>query len=571
MLDKKHAALPQDEKDPNTYSLGQLGQHNVVIACLGSGTTGANSAAIAAANMLRSFPNIRFGLMVGIGGGVPSEPNDDPRKDIRLGDVVVCNPGTKYGGVVQYDFGKTIESGKFIYTSSLNKPPTILLNGVLTLRAQHLEKGSAIPQYISKMLALHPIMKQDFQYQGSQHDRLFEADYDHKDSRESCRNCDETRLLHREPRVTNDPVTHYGLIASANQVMRHGATRERLRREHGMLCFEMEAAGLMDNFPCLVVRGICDYSDTHKNKRWQGYAAATAAAYAKELLETISVAQVTSTKEAIEVTQLSQQHSEILDWLTKADYGAMHADSLKKWQPGTGKWFLQHQLFAAWRNGDIRTLFCPGIPGAGKTTIASAVIEYVRPAQHDKESGVAFLYCNYGRKNEQTTEALLAILLRQLAEYHPSIPNSVKLLHASHMREKTRPSLQNLYDTLCDVAKSYKRLFLVVDALDECLDDTRRAVLLQLRNLQKTTGFLLMVTSRYLDTLEQEFKGDAQIKIQADAGDVDSYLEGQRATLPECLKADSALWQTVKDCIIGAVDGMCVSTPTSPIGPIFNL
>jgi nucleoside phosphorylase len=97
MLDKKHAALPQDEKDPNTYSLGQLGQHNVVIACLGSGTTGTNSAAIAAANMLRSFPNIRFGLMVGIGGGVPSEPNDDPRKDIRLGDVVVCNPGTKYG------------------------------------------------------------------------------------------------------------------------------------------------------------------------------------------------------------------------------------------------------------------------------------------------------------------------------------------------------------------------------------------------------------------------------------------------------------------------------------------
>jgi hypothetical protein len=210
------------------------------------------------------------------------------------------------GGVVQYDFGKTIESGEFIHTSSLNKPPTILLTGVSMLRAQHLENGSVIPQYISRMLASRPIMKQDFQYQGPEHDRLFEADYDHKDSRGSCRNCDETRLLYREPRATNDPVIHYGLIASANQVMRHGATRERLRQEHGMLCFEMEAAGLMDNFPCLVVRGICDYSDTHKNKRWQGYAAATAAAYAKELLETISVAQVTSTKEAVEVMQFSQ-------------------------------------------------------------------------------------------------------------------------------------------------------------------------------------------------------------------------------------------------------------------------
>jgi hypothetical protein len=97
MLDKKHASLPQDEKDSNTYSLGQIGQHNVVLACLGSGATGTNPAATAAANMLRSFPKIRFGLMVGIGGGVPSEPNDDPRKDIRLGDVVVSNPGTKYG------------------------------------------------------------------------------------------------------------------------------------------------------------------------------------------------------------------------------------------------------------------------------------------------------------------------------------------------------------------------------------------------------------------------------------------------------------------------------------------
>ena len=55
----------------------------------------------------------------------------------------------------------------------------------------------------------------------------------------------------------------------------------------GVLCVEMEAAGLMDDFPCLVIRGICDYADSHKNKRWQPYAAATAAAYAKELLSTI--------------------------------------------------------------------------------------------------------------------------------------------------------------------------------------------------------------------------------------------------------------------------------------------
>jgi hypothetical protein len=172
------------------------------------------------------------------------------------------------------------------------------MTGVSRLQAQHERKGSAVGQYVSKMLTSNPRMVRRFRYQGSEHDQLFEADYDHVDSGKGCENCDKERLLARESRDTNDPVIHYGLIGSANQVMRHGATREKLRQEKGILCFEMEAAGLMDNFPCLVIRGICDYSDTHKNKRWQPYAAATAAAYAKELLEIIPAMQVRSTEEA---------------------------------------------------------------------------------------------------------------------------------------------------------------------------------------------------------------------------------------------------------------------------------
>jgi nucleoside phosphorylase len=79
--------------------------------------------------------------------------------------------------------------------------------------------------------------------------------------------------------------------------MKHGDTRDRLPQKDGILCFEMEAAGLMDNFPCLVIRGICDYADSHKNKQWQEYAAATAAAYAKELLSVIPANQVAKTSE----------------------------------------------------------------------------------------------------------------------------------------------------------------------------------------------------------------------------------------------------------------------------------
>jgi hypothetical protein len=132
----------------------------------------------------------------------------------------------------------------------------------------------------------------NFVYQGAQHDRLFEADYDHTGPTASCEQCDAARLLNRRVRSLDQPHIYYGLIASGNQVMKHGVTRDRLSREFGILCFETEAAGLMDNFPCLVIRGICDYADSHQSKRWQKYAAALAAAYGKELLYVVPKAQV---------------------------------------------------------------------------------------------------------------------------------------------------------------------------------------------------------------------------------------------------------------------------------------
>ena len=97
MLDEEHPDLLQAENDTNAYTLGRIGCHNVVLACLPSGTTGICAAATAAKDLLRSFPKVRFGLMVGVGGGAPSNPSDDPCKDIRLGDVVVSNPEGNFG------------------------------------------------------------------------------------------------------------------------------------------------------------------------------------------------------------------------------------------------------------------------------------------------------------------------------------------------------------------------------------------------------------------------------------------------------------------------------------------
>jgi nucleoside phosphorylase len=215
--------------------------------------------------------------MVGIGGGVPSEEHD-----IRLGDVVVSKPGKQDGGLIQYDFGRTVAEGRFVCNGSLNAPPPLLLNAVNALQARHNLRGHRLAQYLSIMDT--PRLRPKYSYQGVENDILFRAEYEHPSDDATCDQCDMSQLVPRAARCGIEPVVHHGTIASGNQVMRHGGSRERLRRELHILCFEMEAAGLVNNFPCLVIRGICDYADSHKNKRWQEYAAATAAAYAKELL-----------------------------------------------------------------------------------------------------------------------------------------------------------------------------------------------------------------------------------------------------------------------------------------------
>lgn len=305
MLDEKHA--PPKHKHPtddNIYTLGSIreqggGDHNVVIASLPAGRYGVTPAAMAAAHMLSSFPAIKFGLMVGIGGGIPDVDGDGER-DIRLGDVVVSQPSGSYGGVRQYDLGKATVDG-FVETGTLNCPPRVLLNGVSALQGKHEIMESDIPRFLESMRHKYPLMTRPRQgpgyvYQGAENDRLFQADYRHEGGND-CRGCNPEKQIDREERYNHDPYVFYGTIASGNKVIKDPRKRELLRSA-GCLCVETEAAGLMNDFPCLVIRGICDYCDSHKNDKWQKYAAATAAAYAKELLNNMDVTDVRTTPEA---------------------------------------------------------------------------------------------------------------------------------------------------------------------------------------------------------------------------------------------------------------------------------
>lgn len=286
MLDEVHEELPLNLTDSNTYTLGRIGEHNVVIACLPAGQMGTISAAAVAIEMKCKFTSIRFGLMVGIGGGVPSE-----NSDIRLGDVVISQPHMQHGGVVQYDSGKTRAEG-FTRTGALNSPPQVLLTVLSKFRANEIRGKVKLSERLSTISHLP-----GFPYQGAKSDHLYKATYDHIGG-STCEQCDKKELIQRDTRKS-DVEIHYGTIASGNQAIEHAKIRDQLSFElGGVLCFEMEAAGLMNNFPCLVIRGICDYADSHKNETWQGYAAATAAACAKELLVILPGRQVISTRPA---------------------------------------------------------------------------------------------------------------------------------------------------------------------------------------------------------------------------------------------------------------------------------
>jgi nucleoside phosphorylase len=292
MLDAEHEDPTPNTNDSNIYTLGCIGGHNVVVACLPAGQLGTNSAAVVAMQMKTTFPAIRFGLMVGVGGGVPGK-----EADIRLGDIVVSQPGNGHGGVVQYDFGKSTPS-RFQRTGFLNTPPPILLTAITKLRSNQDRGRNSLSPHLSKLSNLPKFSRDQ-----AGNDVLFEAKYNHG-GEDSYALCAATRKVQRKERTNNTPMIHYGTIASGNQVMRDGVLRDKISSElGGVLCFEMEAAGLMNNFPCLVIRGICDYADSHKNKRWQPYAAGTAAAYAKELLRVIPAADVVNAKTVDEVTR----------------------------------------------------------------------------------------------------------------------------------------------------------------------------------------------------------------------------------------------------------------------------
>ncbi|KAF9894852.1 hypothetical protein FE257_004473 [Aspergillus nanangensis] len=269
LFDAHYADLPTVRQDTNHYILGRIGKHNIVSMCLALGEYGTNSAANAVSHLSRSFPNVEVCLLVGIGGGVPN------RHDIRLGDVVVGQT------VLQYDLGKELENGTFQRIVTPQRSSQLLRKAISALKSDPRLPRDPLATYIRRIVSYRP----EYGFPGRDIDRAFPADQPHRHGHNDCGDCG--NFYYRKPRVPEYPKIHYGMIASGNKVIKSAKVRDELAAQHDILCFEMEAAGVIHEIPSLVIRGICDYADSHKNDVWQEYASAAAAAYARLLLSVV--------------------------------------------------------------------------------------------------------------------------------------------------------------------------------------------------------------------------------------------------------------------------------------------
>ncbi|KAF5966967.1 ankyrin protein 3 [Fusarium bulbicola] len=373
MLDEEHADCPRPANDTNSYVLGSIQNHNVVIACLPEAQYGLNTAASVLSNMRRTFPNIEIGLMVGIGGGVPL------KADIRLGDIV----------------------------------------------------------------------------------------------------CDLSKLETRKQRLSTEPVIYYGGIGSANTVMKDSLIRDNIARELDVLCFEMEAAGLMDIMPCLPIRGICDYSDSHKSKEWQRYAAATAAAYAYEFLELWRGGSQASYAGyhhlQSEHIMTPGRHEEILKSLNFEEIDARKSN-IKAAHSKTCRWFLKHPDYISWSGSQQMPqhhgfMWIRGKPGAGKSTIMKFI--YLQSKKKDRKNQsltASFFFNARGELLERTVSGMYRSLLLQLFKGFPDLECVLDDRELLPQSRSGCPSLNVMKTLFCAaVTRLDQRSFTCfIDALDEC-------------------------------------------------------------------------------------------------------
>jgi hypothetical protein len=255
---------------------------------------------------------------------------------------------------------------------------------------------------------------------------------------------------------------------------------------------------------------------------------------------------------------------QVLEWMPSTDYTSRQNALQRERHEGTGQWFLNTSNFDRWLHQKGRILFCPGMPGAGKTHIASLVIHHLQSVDRfDSTPGLAYIYCEYTL--QITRETLLGSLLEQLARRLFPLPTQLTTMFDHHKKNRTQPSVKELQAMLCDAVSSFDRCFIVVDGLDECTDDEgMRSFLLEtVTELQQLSGANILTMSRNIQHIRHYFnaRGCMQIKIRAPDHDMGMYLDHRMLRVLPLLADDLGLCEKIRTVIMVAAGGMYMLCP----------
>lgn len=254
-----------------------------------------------------------------------------------------------------------------------------------------------------------------------------------------------------------------------------------------------------------------------------------------------------------------EERQNILEWLTTIDYASQQSDFINRREVGTGQWLIDSEEYQAWVQTPKQTLFCPGIPGAGKTILtAIAIDDLTMRFGSEADIGIAYLYCNFRRQDEQKADGLLASLLKQLSQLRASLPDTVKALYERHKDKRTQPSFDELSRTLQSVTAIFSRVFIIIDALDECrtTDGCRTRLLTEIFLAQAKSRANIFATSRFLPEVTERFEGSISLEIRASEEDVRRYLDGCMFRLPAFVGRSPDLQEEIKTGIVLLVKGM---------------
>ncbi|UKZ83913.1 hypothetical protein TrVFT333_011728 [Trichoderma virens FT-333] len=567
----------KEQSDTNAYSMGAFDSHNVVLVHMPN--MGKVAAATAAAHLRASFPGIQLALVVGICGGAPFGPSE-----LLLGDVIISE------GLVQYDLGRRLPN-TFVRkdTPGENLPrPRPEVRAILA-KLKTIQGQSQLQKQISEHLQL---LRQrsdlTIPYPGPVNDQLFKPKYLHRhrpplecticanvDRDDICyaaieASCEELGCTEMDPRprsrlihTSNEsqPAIHFRLVATGDTVMRSGEDRDKLVARDKVIAFEMEGAGVWETFSAaLVIKGVCDYADSHKNKKWQAYAAATAAAAAKAFLihwdTTLSIPL--SFPHYLETRQL-----EIMKRLYTSPYRD-RKDRNPDRVAGTCEWFTQHHLFLDWKQStSSRLLWVSADPGCGKSVLVKYLVDSILLTT--TRSTVCYFFFKDDFEDQKSIVSALCCILYQLFHQNPTLLSRVILGQFEAGGEQFIASFSELWHILLSAARDTNagEIICILDAIDECEDHGRSQLAKALCKLygaesSSNSNLKFLVTSRPFSNIRQGFEplqiptlptihlsGESEEEMKKISAEIDVYTRARVGDISKRLKLKQNEQQTL--------------------------